>query len=233
MVFADVGDWLTAEPGDAIVVRGPFAHGVPMDGRNLIVRALSVAGERRAVTLDKRLPHPGGVGGGSSDAAAVLRLVGAALPTADLMSLGADLPVCLLARAARMRGVGEDVTAVALPTLHAVLVHPGIAVPTPAVFAAHAGSWGAGHGDMPEFADAAAATGWMARQRNDLEVAAIGLAPPISEALDALRGAGADLARMSGSGATCFGLWPSRAAADAAAARLAHPGWWVRSCSLS
>lgn len=232
VAFADLGDRLTGAPGDGLTVTGPFAAGVPSDERNLVCRALRLAGAPRAVTLDKRLPHPGGIGGGSSDAAAALRLVGATLSAVDLMSLGADLPVCLSARASRMRGIGGEVTAVDLPQLHGVLVHPGVAVPTQAVFAALERTDGAGLGPLPDWPDAAALTRWLMAQRNDLEAPATGIAPVIAEALAALRHAGAAPARMSGSGATCFGLFPSRARAEAAAAGLARSGWWVRAASF-
>lgn len=233
MAFADVGDRLTAVSGDGLIVTGPFAAGVPTDGRNLILRALRLAGSPRAVTLDKHLPHPAGIGGGSSDAAAALRLAGAAPPVAELMSLGADMPVCMAARAARMQGVGEDVALVSIPLLHGVLVTPGVAVATPAVFAALDRTDGLGHAALPSWPDAEALIHWLAGQRNDLEAPAIRLAPVIADVLAALRQRGARLARMSGSGATCFGLWSSRADADLAATRLAQPGWWVRACSLS
>ncbi len=233
MVFADVGDRLAAAPGDSLTVTGPFAAGVPTDARNLVRRALGLAGAPRAVMLDKQLPHPGGVGGGSSDAAAALRLVGATLPLADLMSLGADLPVCLAARASRMRGVGGEVTPVALPPLHGVLVNPGVAVPTPAVFAALERTDGAGHDRLPDWRDAADLLHWLLVQRNDLEAPALQVAPVIAEVLAALRHAGAGPARMSGSGATCFGLWSSRARAEAAATALSRSGWWVRAASFS
>ena len=227
VAFADVGDRLTAGPGDALTVTGPFAAGVPTDDRNLVRRALSRAGAPRAVTLDKRLPHPGGIGGGSSDAAAALRLVGADLPADALLGLGADLPVCVAARAARMRGVGERVDPLALPPLPAVLLHPGLDCPTGAVFRALADPDNPGHDAVPEGADMPALLGWLAAQRNDLEPAARAVAPGIADALAALRATGAALARMSGSGATCFGLYESIDAARGAAARLARPGWWV------
>ena len=232
VAFADVGDRLRVAPGEGLTVTGPFAAGVPTGAENLVNRALRLAGETRAVTLDKQLPHPAGIGGGSSDAAAVLRLVGADLPVGALMSLGADVPVCMGARAARMTGVGEGVTPVDLPALHGVLVNSGVAVPTPAVFAALR-RFGEGHGTLPDWADAAVLTDWLAAQRNDLEAAAMGIAPQIGEVLSDLRAAGASLTRMSGSGGTCFGLWPSRDRAEAAAAALSRPGRWVRACSFS
>ena len=233
VAFADLGDRLTLAAGDGLTVTGPFAAGVPTDDRNLIRRALAAAGAPRAVTLDKRLPHPAGLGGGSSDAAAALRAVGADLSAEALMALGADLPVCMGARAARMTGAGEGVAPVALPPLAAVLVNPGVPVPTGAVFAGLDRVDGAGMGDLPEDADAEGWIRWLRGRRNDLEAPARALAPEVGAALDAIAATGAALARMSGSGATCFGLYPDAAGAGAASARIARPGWWVAACTLA
>ncbi|TFL19892.1 4-(cytidine 5'-diphospho)-2-C-methyl-D-erythritol kinase [Jannaschia formosa] len=233
VAFADLGDRLTAAPGDGLTVTGPFAEGVPTDDTNLIRRALALADAPRAIALEKNLPHPGGIGGGSSDAAAALRLVGARPPVEALLALGADLPVCMTPRAARMRGIGDRVDPLSLPPLPAVLLHPGVAVPTGRVFAALGSADNPGHDGVPQDADRAALVAWLAAQRNDLEPPARVIAPAIAEALDALRATGAELARMSGSGATCFGLYPSRADADRAAARLARPGWWAAATTLA
>jgi 4-diphosphocytidyl-2-C-methyl-D-erythritol kinase len=233
VAFADVGDHLTSAPGDGLTVTGPFAAGVPVGDENLIRRALRLAGSARAITLDKQLPHPAGLGGGSSDAAAALRLVGADLPVGDLLALGADVPVCAVGRGARMRGIGDRVTPVTLPPLHAVLVNPGLSVATPQVFAALETSRNAGMDDLPGWADTDALIDWLIAQRNDLEGPAITVAPDIVGVLGAIRATGAAVTRMSGSGATCFGLYPDVAAAKAGATRLARPGWWVRACVLS
>ncbi|CTQ32297.1 4-(cytidine 5'-diphospho)-2-C-methyl-D-erythritol kinase [Jannaschia rubra] len=229
VAFADVVDVLTVERGDALTVCGPFADGVPTDDRNLIRRALRLAGTPRAVMLEKNLPHPAGLGGGSSDAAAVLRLVGACPDPAALLSLGADVPVCMTPRAQRMRGIGEILSPVPMPPLHAVLINPGVALPTGRVFAGLATT---DNRPMDALPDAGPTLDWLARQRNDLEPPARQIAPVIGDVLSALREAGADIARMSGSGATCFGLWPSRALADKAAHELTLSGWWVRACTL-
>ena len=228
VAFADVGDRLTVAPGDGLTVTGPFAQGVPTDDRNIVRRALAAAGTTRAVALDKRLPHAAGLGGGSSDAAAVLRAVGADLGTDALMALGADVPVCLHGRAARMRGAGEAVEPTPLPPLHAVLVNPGAAVPTGAVFAALERRDNPGMGAVP----AEDPVDWLATRRNDLEAPALAIAPAIGDALAALRTTGAAVARMSGSGGTCFGLYGTAEAARGAAARLSRPGWWVVPCVL-
>ncbi len=233
VAFADIGDVVTVGAGDGLTVTGPFAEGVPTDDSNLIRRALVQAGLRAAVTLDKHLPHPGGIGGGSSDAATVLRLVGAALSPETVLALGADLPVCVHGRAARMSGIGEVVAPLDMPNLHAVLIHPGLTVPTPEAFRRLTTPDNPGHDGLPKSRDADEWLDWLQDQRNDLEAPAFDIAPGIAEVLDALRGAGAALARMSGSGATCFGLWPSRIAAEDAARALVRPGWWVRACSLA
>ncbi|MEM9798063.1 MAG: 4-(cytidine 5'-diphospho)-2-C-methyl-D-erythritol kinase [Pseudomonadota bacterium] len=234
VAFADIGDRLTVTPGDVLTVKGPFAPGVPTDDTNLIRRALDLAGLSRQVVLDKTLPHPAGIGGGSSDAAAALRACDASLSTGQLLSLGADLPVCLLGRAARMRGVGEIVEPVRLPPVHAVLVNPGIGVPTGQVFAGLSSPDNPGHpSDLPVWHDSDGLIRWVGAQRNDLEASARAIAPVIETVLASLVAVGAPVARMSGSGATCYGLWPSRAEAERAAAKITQPGWWVHACTLS
>ena len=243
VVFADLGDRLTVSLADApaLSVKGPLAAGVPSDGRNLALRAAAFHGTPAHIVLDKTLPAEAGIGGGSSDAAAVLRaltrLTGRPVPPGAEV-LGADVPVCLAARAARMRGLGEAVETVpALPMLHAVLVNPGVPVATPAVFAALARRDNPPMPEvLPRFRDSAALTDWLAGQRNDMQAAAEGIAPQITSALAALGACqGCRLARMSGSGATCFGLFASPAAAQIAADDLAarHPGWWVRPTGLA
>ncbi|MGB3407267.1 MAG: 4-(cytidine 5'-diphospho)-2-C-methyl-D-erythritol kinase [Jannaschia sp.] len=233
VAFADIGDHLTVTPGDGLTVTGPFAAGVPTDDTNLIRRALALAGVRRAVTLDKRLPHPAGLGGGSSDAAAVLRLVGANLTLEEVLSLGADVPVCLLGRAARMEGIGEIVVPVDLPRLSAVLVNPGVPAPTAEVFARLETRDNPAMSAVPRFLKRLDLIRWIGQQRNDLEVAARNVQPIISEVLQALRASGAGLARMSGSGATCFGLYADDRAALSATSRLRRSGWWVAACTLT
>lgn len=233
VAFADIGDRLTVARGDALHVTGPFAAGVPTDDTNLVRRALSLAGTPRAVTLEKHLPHPAGIGGGSSDAATVLRAVGVSLSTQALMSLGADVPVCSVGRAARMRGAGEVIDRVDLPALPAVLVNPGVSVPTGRVFAELESRENPPMEDLPEGGQIQDWLGWLGTTRNDMEPAASRIAPEIQQVLAALRESGAPIARMSGSGATCFGLWPSVQGAREAAAKLHHPDWWVRACVLT
>lgn len=243
VVFADIGDELvlTLDPAPSLTLGGPMAAGVPQGPDNLVLRAAAVMGVPVRVHLDKHLPSAAGIGGGSSDAAAALRGIAAlapdsALPTDGGLSLGADVPVCLLARAARMRGIGEDVRAIeGLPPLHAVLVNPGVAVPTGQVFGALARKDNPPMPDvLPRFADAGALAGWLATQRNDMQPAALAAQPAIGEVLAALEGTrDCLLARMSGSGATCFALYPDAATARRASDALTRPGWWVQAVHLS
>jgi len=242
VAFADVGDRLTVAqaPTTSLRVSGPRAAGVPGGPENLVLRAAALMGVTAAVTLEKHLPAAAGIGGGSSDAAAVLRALArlAGRPMPQALALGADVPACLMARAARIRGIGEDVTPIAeFPALDAVLVNPGLSVATPAVFARLIRRDNpAMPATLPAWPDAAACIGWLAAQRNDLEEPAAALCPEIGATFAALRdSAGCAFARMSGSGATCFGLYPDAAMAAAAAAQIAaqHPGWWVRPVRLS
>jgi 4-diphosphocytidyl-2-C-methyl-D-erythritol kinase len=240
VVFAGVGDDVRAEraAGLSLAVEGPMAAGLAAEGDNLVLRAARHLGIGQArLVLTKRLPVASGIGGGSSDAAATVRalcaLTGRALPEAAVLAeLGADVPVCLDPVPQRMRGRGERLERVAgLPPVWLVLANPGLAVATPAVFAA------LDRRDnppmpavLPAWADAAALAAFLRGQRNDLEAPARVVAPVIGEALAALAAQGGCLlARMSGSGATVFGLFAARAGAEAAAARLARsePGWWV------
>ena len=224
VVFADIGDrlWLSNADEMSLSVVGAFAEGVPEDGRNLVWQAAERAGRVLSIRLEKNLPHGAGIGGGSSDAAAVLRWAGAG---EHALSLGADVPVCLSQAPQRMRGIGEQLGPVPVPECHLVLVNPGVHVPTPAVFRALERRDNAG---MTPMADDF--VGWLGDQRNDLQKAAISVAPVIAEALAALDDA--LVARMSGSGATCFGLYPDANTAKASAERIAaaRPCWWVRAC---
>ncbi len=243
VVFPALGDRLWAEPatGLSLSVCGPFADQLPADGDNLVLRAAALFGTGAALRLEKNLPAAGGIGGGSADAAATLRLMArmldAPLPEARrTLALGADVPVCVESRPARMAGIGEQITPLApLPTLWCVLVNPGAACPTPAVFAALERRDGSPLPEIPaRFADAEALLDYLFATRNDLEAPARRLVPAIGEALEALAASGAALARMSGSGATCFGLFEDEGAALSAAERLraAAPGWWVAAAPI-
>ena len=235
VVFLDVGDVVTLTPGPlSLGIRGPFAAGLDAGPDNLGLRAARLAGRDAAITLEKRLPVASGIGGGSADAAAVLRALDA--PATGIQTLGADLPVCFAGRHSRMRGLGEILDPLpAMPQLHLVLVNPGHGLSTPSVFRALAHRDNPAMPDpLPEWPDMAALIGFLHDCRNDLEAPAIALMPEIATCLAALRGADAQLARMSGSGATCFGLFADADQARMAAADLAaaHPGWWVTSSGL-
>lgn len=232
VVFADVGDTVAPGPGPGLTLGGPYGPAVPAGPDNLVCRAAALAGSPgAALHLTKRLPPASGMGGGSSDAAAALRLLGTRPEVPALMALGADLPVCMAApQPCRMRGLGERVEPVAgLPGLWLVLVNPGRPLATPAVFRALGRPDNPPMPDpLPGFADAAALTDWLARQRNDLEAPARTLEPAVAAVLAGLAAQpGCRLARMTGSGATCFGIFADRAGRDAAAAALVRPGWFV------
>jgi 4-diphosphocytidyl-2-C-methyl-D-erythritol kinase len=236
VVFPRVGDRVEAEPaaGLSLTVTGPFAGDLGDPGGNLVLRAARLMGGGAALRLTKSLPVASGIGGGSADAAATLRLLArlgnAPLPPAEaVLGLGADVPVCLMARPCRVRGVGEELAPLALPPFWLVLANPGVPVATGAVFAGLSAPGGPMPA-LPGFTTAEALFGFLAAQRNDLEPAAVALAPPIAQVRAALAARpGCRLARMSGSGATCFGLFTDRAPALAAAAALsrARPGWWI------
>jgi len=242
VAFADVGDRLTAKPAltSSLTVTGPMAAGVPVDGRNLVLKAAKWMDVPAAFELEKNLPAAAGIGGGSSDAAAALRLL------ADLSNqpipggaeaLGADVPVCLLARGARMQGIGEVIEPVALPPLPCVLVNPGVDVPTAEVFSTlDRRDYPPMDKVIPRFEAVKDTAQWLARQRNDLEAPAIRRAPVVQTVLSRLAACdGVLLVRMSGSGATCFALFSSRDAARAAAVQLSgeNPRWWVADTLLS
>ena len=226
VVFADVRDALTLAPSETMrmSVNGAFAEGVPADARNLVWQAAEKCGGIFDISLAKNIPHGAGLGGGSSDAAAVLR----ELNRPDLAAqLGADVPVCLSAQPQRMRGIGQILDAAGpMPELALVLVNPGVHVATPDVFRALDRKTNPPMPSLPKGIDADW-IGWLLEQRNDLQAAAVSIAPVIGDALAVLDDA--LLARMSGSGATCFGIYPDMAAAEAAADRIAadRPDWWV------
>lgn len=243
VVFAEIGDRLCLEPAPdlSLSVTGPLADGVPTGPENLVLRAaMLLASERGAsMTLDKHLPHAAGLGGGSADAAAALRglarLWQCPLPQGrQVLSLGADLPVCLSCAPRRMQGVGEILSLVPdLPPIWAVLVNPRVAVPTGPVFRGLASKKNPAM-TRPVWSGFDSFIKWLARQRNDLEAPARTLAPEVGQALAALQKSGAALSRMSGSGATCFGLFETAAQAARAAREIssAHPGWWVRDSGI-
>lgn len=265
VAFAATGDdldFVAGGDGFRLVTAGRHAAAAGPAGDNLVLKAARLLAERvpglpgGTFRLVKRLPVAAGLGGGSSDAAAALRLLARAggLDTDDARLIeaagltGSDVPVCLAGRARMMRGTGADLgPALDLPRLPAVLVNPGVAVPTPQVFARLGLAPGEERaGDPAAVVEALVLQdGLRARRdglldlilasRNDLEYPARQIAPVVGEALALLRRApGCRLARMSGSGATVFGLFDSGQAAQAAARSLrqARPGWWIRPVTL-
>ena len=256
VVFADIGDRLMVFPDRTLKlsVKGRTAQSAGATEDNLVLKAAHALAERveglkvGRFELDKQLPVAAGLGGGSSDAAAALRLLaqvnGLSLDDermrAAAEATGADVPVCLDPRARMMRGIGEILSdPMILPEVPAVLVNPGVAVPTKDVFAALGARALTGPPEPDEFisidADAASLVPLLAARRNDLQIPAIKLQPVIADVLRALeRSANCLLARMSGSGATCFGLFGSHGAAEEAARGMqaAHPGWWVCATTL-
>jgi 4-diphosphocytidyl-2-C-methyl-D-erythritol kinase len=255
VVFTRGGDRLTLRPGGALALRvsGPTAAQAGATDDNLVLRAARALADRVAglalgrFVLAKKLPAGAGLGGGSADAAAALRLLARANDIAlddprlyqAARATGADIPVCLASQPRVMRGIGETLSApIHLPRLFAVLVHPGFPLATRDVFAALKLSPGERRDgralpDIPPEREALLA--FLAEQGNDLEVAAIALAPEVEHLLAALRALpGCRLARMSGSGSACFGLFVSARAAHAAARNLAaaNPQWWVQPTAL-
>jgi 4-diphosphocytidyl-2-C-methyl-D-erythritol kinase len=256
VAFAGVGDRLSFVPGGelALTMRGPSAAQAGDNADNLVLKAArALAARIPTVTLgsfqlDKQLPVAAGLGGGSADAAAALRLIALAngLKSDDphlyeaARTTGADVPVCLDPKSRIMRGIGEILSApLGLTPLPAVLANCGVALATKAVFA----GWKAGAAE-PASLDVAALAKvtrrdqllqFLAAQSNDLEEPAIALAPAVAEVLNELRALfGCCLARMSGSGSTCFALFATAVEAMIAAETLhrKYPRWWVRACAL-
>ena len=255
VTFADVADRLALTMGDALTltVLGPGASQAGAEADNLATKAARALAARvpglraGAFRLDKRLPVAAGLGGGSADAAAALRLLARANKLAPndprlhdaARATGADVPVCLDPRPRIMRGIGEILSApLPLPRLHALLVNPGVAVSTKLVFSGwkpsaspiRVSDTAANFADLPNMQDEEKLLRWLASAANDLEAPAIALEPAIAEVLVSLRAAaGCRLARMSGSGATCFALFSS--AVDTASAgkslRAEFPDWWI------
>ncbi|KHJ55974.1 hypothetical protein LA66_04990 [Aureimonas altamirensis] len=251
VAFADVGDRLTLTRADtdALHLSGPFGHG--LEGHdNIVARALALA--RRvaeahghaigpiSIELEKNLPVASGIGGGSADAAAVLRALLPGMPRAArdalmgaALGLGADVPMCLDGRALVARGIGEALSPLPqFPALPMVLANPGVAVSTPAIFKALRTAC---NGPLPErpaqgFDSVDSLVSYLARCRNDLATPAMSMEPVIAACLHAMQAAGAARAAMSGSGATCYGLFDDATQAQRAAAAIAaaNPGWWVR-----
>ncbi|WP_333816074.1 4-(cytidine 5'-diphospho)-2-C-methyl-D-erythritol kinase [Tabrizicola sp.] len=244
VVFADLADRVSAASGQglSLQVTGPEAAGLGAEPDNLVLRAARAMGVTdAALVLDKHLPVAAGIGGGSADAAATLRalsrLTGRPMPSdAEVLQLGADVPVCLAGRPARMTGIGEMLAPLpSLPPLWAVLANPRVAVPTPQVFAGLSRRENPPLPDLPPAALASAQTftDWLgSHSRNDLVAPAHTIAPVLAKMQASLAATpGCLLARMSGSGGTHVALYASPEEAMAARQSLAaaHPGWWIAS----
>jgi 4-diphosphocytidyl-2-C-methyl-D-erythritol kinase len=247
VTFADFGDELTLSPGEetSVDVTGRFAWNSGATVDNLVVKAARALGlPAGRFTLEKHIPLAAGLGGGSADAAAALRLLAQAngLKPDDhrLMeaarTCGADVPVCLESKSRIIRGLGDRLEVpMALPELHAVLVNPGVALPTADVFASF-------RGDEPSNMpvdhvplERGALVAWLAARGNCLTRAAISRVGAITEVLDAIGELpGCRLTRMTGSGATCFGLFDDALCAEGAATQLSqvHANWWIRPVRL-
>ncbi|WP_424927194.1 4-(cytidine 5'-diphospho)-2-C-methyl-D-erythritol kinase [Amaricoccus tamworthensis] len=238
VVFPQTGDSVSATPASepALTITGPFAEGLETGPDNLVLRAAALCdAPPHALTLTKNLPVASGIGGGSADAAATLRLLtrltGTALPDrTKILDLGADIPVCLDGRSCRMSGIGEVIDPVTLPEFHLVLVNPRVAVMTGAVFQGLRSRDNPSMSDPPEFTDLNTFVEFLRTCRNELEHPAIAVQPVIADVIAALADTtGCRLARMSGSGATCYGVFKTAAESESAVSSLrsTHPNWWV------
>lgn len=262
VAFADCADRLTLEPGGELrlATTGPLAAACGETSDNLVFKAAKLLADAvpnlklGAFALDKVLPVAAGIGGGSADAAAALRLL-ARLNNLSLddprlqevaLATGADVPVCLFSRACDMTGVGEQLLPLALPSMPCVMVNPRVPVATKDVFrelglrngellvgatdVLEASAWPEQGGSIADWVDV------LETVANDLEAPALRIEPVIGDVLEVLRNsAGVKLARMSGSGATCFAIYgvPAEAHAAAENIRRDHPGWWVHAGTLS
>lgn len=262
VAFADCADRLTLEPGGELrlATTGPLAAACGETSDNLVFKAAKLLADAvpnlklGAFALDKVLPVAAGIGGGSADAAAALRLLARLnnLPLDDprlqevALATGADVPVCLFSRACDMTGVGEQLLPLALPSMPCVMVNPRVPVATKDVFRElglrngellvgatdilEAPAWPEQGGSIDDWVDV------LETVANDLEAPALRIEPVIGDVLEALRSsAGVKLARMSGSGATCFAIYGAAVEVDAAAEKIRrdHPGWWVHAGTLS
>ena len=252
VAFTGCGDEIVLEADDglSLSVRGPFAPRLPEGNDNLALKAARSLAERTGaakgarIILYKHLPIASGIGGGSSDAAAVLRglirlwaIDAERLPLTEIaMSLGADVPACLVAKTCWMAGKGEHIRILPpIPSTGIVLVNPLIAVSTAQVFAALSNRRGVGMTPPRSFSDVHALVRFMSATTNDLEVSAVSIAPVIGDTLREMSELPeALIARMSGSGATCFALFADHVQARAGASllRTRHQGWWIKTTSF-
>jgi 4-diphosphocytidyl-2-C-methyl-D-erythritol kinase len=247
VMFAALGDVVTVAAADhlSLTIDGPFSAGLTAGDDNLVLRAARSfdVSNGAAITLTKNLPVASGIGGGSADAAATLRALSRlwGLPSPDsatILKLGADVPVCMTSELSRMRGIGDQIDILGpAPQLDILLVNPNVTVSTAQVFGGLVSKSNAQMAaDMPNPRDTEDWVNWLLTQRNDLERPAQIAAPAIDDVLGSLRAQkGCALARMSGSGATCFAFFKDGARRDAAAAtlRLSHPNWWIAETDAS
>jgi len=251
VAFCELGDRITVSRATRhskeqihLNAIGPYAADMPAGSDNIVVKACDLLLQSNAdvdscfeVTIDKHLPVASGIGGGSADAAAALIALSGVLGISDtdrLMKIGGDIgsdvPMCLHSHTLVAKGRGEQITPVAdFPVLHLVLVNPGIAVETPTVFKAMAEKCNAPLDPLPEMTGIGTLVDWLATQRNDLQSVALSQHRDIAETLAAIGTTRPRLVRMSGSGATCFGVYNTQSDAEAAkdAIRSDHLQWWV------
>lgn len=251
VAFTEVADYITVSSSEnlSLTVEGPFAPQLPSDGNIVLKAAEKLAAwagiaPKASITLQKNIPLGAGLGGGSSDAATTLHLLsslwGISPDTSTLhniaLSLGADVPMFIEKQAAFMSGVGEKLLPMAnMPELYAVLVNPGVHLATPDVFKAGGMTFSASEKDVASVVGRDDVLDYVLQCRNDLEAAAIALAPVVATVLSVIKGLnGCLLSRMSGSGATCFGLFRMQAEAENAAfaMRNAYPQWWVQATKV-
>jgi len=248
VAFANVADILEFTPAEKtnLSISGPQSSDLEPDKDNLVLKAATLLKTHVGrddlhanIRLEKNLPIASGIGGGSADAAATLKALNelwqlelSPSALAELaLKLGADVPMCLHGQSLRARGIGEDIAPLAMPSMPLVLVNPKIAVSTPEIFRLLATKE---NPPLPPFDDhstTAELMAWLEQAVNDLEKPAIEMVPEIATCIEALTDAGARIARMSGSGATCFGLFETSSAAERAQTVIAkqHPNWWVDS----
>ncbi len=234
-VFAEAGDVLEFHPSQepVLTIRGPFAAGLSADSDNLVLKAARALGKTARIVLTKNLPVASGIGGGSADAAAVLRAL-SNMPREALLeiaaSIGSDVPVCVASKSAWMEGRGEVLVPVeGVAPMPMLLVNPGVAVPTADVFRGLKTRHGTDLRRPEGFGGVEELLRFLRTTSNDLEAPASAIQSVITDVLREIEGADALLARMSGSGATCFGLFDSEGGVARAAKAIsaAHPGWWV------
>lgn len=255
VAFASYGDCLTFQEGEKedLVISGPFAFG--LEGENLILKAANFITssypdvQSGVFSLDKRLPVASGIGGGSADAAAALRLLSSqisggleGLDYAEIArALGADIPVCIEQKPVMMSGIGDILKPIeGLVPLHAVLVNPGVPVSTGEIFRRlNASEIIEDEGSqvaLPAFSTLDDVLGYMTKHGNDLQAVAEDIEPAVVEVIKALQEQeGYRIARMSGSGATCFGIYENDAQAQKAASEISksYESWWVQPCIIS